>query len=393
MSETTSSPRPSHYSLLQHLILFARHLRRAGLIVPPAALIDLCRALEQIDMARRTDVRAAARATLIHDREHLQAFEAIFDAYWMPPIERQAQVEPEEAHDEESVPAREPEGEDESELILDRGSSAPEAKPDTDEDTDHVAASLVDTIAHRDLGSLDEHELRLALEQVRELVRGLANRPGRRFHLPRGHRGEIDLRASLRRSLRHGFDGIEIAYRRRRIRKLRLLLLCDVSGSMARYSRFFLVFMQALSKELGNLEAAVFGTRMVPVTELLRQPEPEQWLTSLEQVVQGWGSGTDIGRALGEFNQRFARYMVHSRTVVVILSDGWDRGDPAIMRSAIRELRSWTDSLVWLNPLLGQQGYQPLCRGIRTALPFLDHFLPAHDLASLASVVARLRGL
>lgn len=391
MSGATTPPPPVDYSLLQHLVLFARQLRLSGLVVSPAAVIDLCHALDRIDLARHADVRAAARATLVHEREHLQVFDAIFDAYWMLPIEGQPQIEPEPRYDEETDPSGNPEGEDESELMLDTGPSPHEPEPDGDGDTDRVAASLLDTMGHRDLGSLDEHELRLALDHVRELVRSLANRPGRRFHPPHGHRGDIDLRAGLRRSLRHGFDTIEIVHRRRRIRKLRLLLLCDVSGSMARYSRFFLAFMQALSRELNNLEAAVFGTRMIPITTQLRRSGPEQWLASLETMVQGWGSGTDIGRALAEFNQCFAKHMMHSRTVVVILSDGWDRGDPRIMRNAIRELRSWSDSLVWLNPLLGQQGYQPLCRGMRTALPFLDHFLPAHDLSSLASVVARLR--
>ena len=388
MNPGISQPLPATYSLLQHLVLFARQLRLAGLPVSPAAVLDLCQAIERIDFTNRADMQAAARATLVHDREHLQAFDAIFDAYWMRAAE-QYESTPGITYPDRAPTGTGADSKDESDLLLDSGTASP--PPTRGENQDHVAASLIDTIATRDLGELDEHELRLALGHMRELVRKLANRPGRRFHLPRDHGGEVDLRASLRRSARLGFDAIEIRSRKRRIRKLRLLLLCDVSGSMARYSSFLLAFMQALGDELSNLEAAVFGTRMIPVTALLQRHDPAQLLPALGAVVQGWGSGTDIGRAIGEFNQRFAQHIVRSRTVVVILSDGWDRGDPQTMRNAIRALRSWADSLVWLNPLLGQRGYQPLCRGIRTALPYLDHFLTAHDLASLANVVARLR--
>lgn len=378
------------YSLLQHLVQFARQLRLAGLATSPAAVIDLCQALEHIDIARRDDVRAAARATLVRDREHLQAFEDAFDAYWMPGRETPDFALPACRGGAASSWTR-TDPEEDSEWLLDSGSASAREERRDAQAADHVAASLIDVIAHRDLGSLDEKELQLAHRYVREMVRSLANRPGRRYHLPR-RRGELDLRASLRRSLRHGFDAIEIAYRRRRIRKLRLLLLCDVSGSMARYSSFFLAFMQALSDELPDLEAAVFGTRLTPITGLLHQRDPARSLACLGTVLQGWGSGTDIGRAIGEFNERFAHRMVRSRTVVVILSDGWDRGDPQGMRAAMAGLRGWVDTLVWLNPLLGQHGYEPLCRGMRTALPYLDHFLPAHDLASLAHAVARLRG-
>ncbi len=380
------------YSFLQHLVQFARQLRLAGLATSPAAVIDLCQSLEHIDIARRDDVRAAARATLVHDREHLQAFEEAFDAYWMAGEEAPDFALP-ACRDETASPGPRTDPAGETELLFDSDSAPTREKRGDAQAADCVAASLVDVIAHRDLGSLDERELRLAHQHVREMVRGLANRPGRRYHLPRSRRGELDLRASLRRSLRHGFDAIEIACRRRRIRKLRLLLLCDVSGSMARYSSFFLTFMQALGDELPDVEAAVFGTRLTPITGLLHQRDPVRSLAVLGAVLQGWGSGTDIGRAIGEFNERFAHRMVRSRTVVVILSDGWDRGDPQGMRAAMAGLRGWVDTLVWLNPLLGQHGYQPLCRGMRTALPYLDHFLPAHNLTSLAHAVARLRGV
>lgn len=378
-------------TLPDHLVAFARRLRSAGLPVSPAEVIDLCRALELIDIAQHHEVRAAARATLVRAREQLPVFEAVFDAYWLhhpqspqPP----APADPAQ-HAAAAAPAG---GEQERDLLLDGGSDDADDASTHPRDAELVTASAIDVLAHRDIGSLDAHELQLARSRVRELVRGLANRPGHR-HRRHARRGDVDLRHSLRRAQRHGFETIEIVRRERRITRLRLLLLCDISGSMARYSAFFLAFVQALRDELPALEAAVFATRLTPVTELLHRGDPVRSLAGLQNAVRGWGGGTDIGRALGEFNERFAQRMVRTRTVVVILSDGWDRGDPAAMRDAMTGLRRWADTLVWLNPLLGHDGYQPLCRGMRTALPYLDHFLPAHDLASLAAVAARLRGL
>lgn len=377
-------------TLPDHLVAFARRLREAGLPVSPAEVIDLCRALELVDIAQLNEVRAAARATLVRAREQLPVFEAVFDAYWLhhPPSLRP----PAPADPGQHAAAAAAGGEQSRDLLLDSGTDGADEQPTPARDPEVVTASTIDALAHRDIGSLDAHELQLARSRVRELVRGLANRPGHR-HRRHARRGDVDLRHSLRRAQRHGFETIEIVRRERRITRLRLLLLCDISGSMARYSAFFLAFVHALREELPALEAAVFATRLTPVTELLHRGDPVRSLAGLQNAVRGWGGGTDIGRALGEFNERFAQRMVRSRTVVVILSDGWDRGDPAAMRDAMAGLRRWADTLVWLNPLLGHDGYQPLCRGMRTALPYLDHFLPAHNLASLAAVAARLRGL
>lgn len=389
MTETPGSITPR--SIPEHLAVFARHLRTAGIPVSPAEVIACCHALELVDIARRDDVRAAACSTLVRDCEHLRLFDEQFDAYWVhphvaPPANtarpEQRQHAPEQRIEQDEGTRT---------LLLDTGAEDAGAERDSAlDDPESIAASPVDVIAHRDLGSLDEREQQLARTQIRLLLRSLANRPGHRHRRHRRH-GDVDLRLSLRQALRHGLDALEIVYRKRRIRRLRVLLLCDISGSMARYSAFFLSFIHALRDELPGLEAAVFATRLTPVTELLRHGDPAASIAGLQKTLRGWGGGTDIGRALDEFNQRFAQQMLHSRTVVVILSDGWDCGDASGMRNAMATLRHWTDTLVWLNPLLGDADYQPLCRGMQTALPFIDHLLPAHSLASLADAAALLR--
>ena len=160
---------------------------------------------------------------------------------------------------------------------------------------------------------------------------------------------------------------------------------------MSRYSGFFLEFIYALGRELPSVEAALFATHMTPVTELLRRPDLAGSLLDMASSARGWGGGSDIGQSLRECNERFVHERVRGKTVVVILSDGWDRGDEQIMRNAIARLRQRADSLIWLNPLLGRDDYQPLCRGMRTALPYIDHFLPVHSLASLAAAATLLR--
>ena len=188
-----------------------------------------------------------------------------------------------------------------------------------------------------------------------------------------------------------GFDGLELRYRQPRPGQLKLLLLCDVSGSMQRYSEFLLQFVYALRGQLPDIEAAVFATHMTPITNQLRAKGVQQSLVAVSSTASGWGGGTDIGQSLLEFNDYYDRQLRRSRAVVVILSDGWDRGDARVMRQEIAGLRRRVHRLLWLNPLLGAADYQPLCRGIRLALPYLDHFLPAHSLASLADVARLLR--
>jgi hypothetical protein len=173
--------------------------------------------------------------------------------------------------------------------------------------------------------------------------------------------------------------------------RARLLLLCDVSGSMERYSQFLLEFIYALRRELPDTEVAVFATRMTVITDLLQTSAVARSLREVATRAGDWGGGTDIGGCLRDFNDRYARDLVQYRTTVVLLSDGWDRGDAALMSAEIARLRRRAHRLVWLNPLLGNPDYEPLTRGMRTALPYLDHFLPAHSLESLVRLARVLQ--
>jgi uncharacterized protein with von Willebrand factor type A (vWA) domain len=373
--------------LLHHVARFGEQLRESGIPVNPGSLVDLCSALNAVGWRRREDVHAAARTTLVTCREQLAVFDSVFDAFWGAAAGR-AESPPQSQGTE---PGADGDGEAsdtlEVQALTADGASARQGPPHSHGGD---AWSDTDVLTHRDLGSLDDSELERARRLVAVMVRALFNRPGRR-HRPVSKAREIDFRRSFRRGLSRGFDGLELRYRRRKPGRLKLLLLCDVSGSMQRYSEFLLQFVYALRDELPNVEAAVFATHMTPITRPLAEGEVARSLQAVTAAAPGWGGGTDIGQALLEFNDYFARDLRRSRSVVVILSDGWDRGDAMVMRRELRALRRCARQLVWLNPLLGAKDYQPLCRGIRLALPHLDHFLPAHDLASLAEAVRLLR--
>ena len=238
-------------------------------------------------------------------------------------------------------------------------------------------------IALKDFASLSEEEIERARQLLQDFVSAFASLRSRRRTSSR--RGRLlDFRRMLRRTATQGLDATELVYRRRKIRKLRLLLLCDVSGSMERYARFLLEFIFALRRALPKTEVAVFSTRMTVITDLLQTGTVSESLRQVARRAGDWGGGTDIGGCLRDFNDLYARQLLHTDSVVLILSDGWDRGDARLMSAEFEHLRQRAHRIVWLNPLLGNPKYEPLTRGMRTALPHLDYFLPAHNLESFS---------
>ncbi len=365
-------------TLFNHALGFMEALRAAGLPADPAGAIDFCAGLQQIDIANATDFQAAARTTLMHRKEDLARFDEVFREYWL------GQRRPRNRFADE----------DDSEVQGQEAQQAPEQQPDEQpgsEKEDHQASYGTEEILRRkDLATLTDADIEKARRLIRQFVAEFATLRSRRHRASR--RGRLlDFRRMLRRSAARGSELTELKFRQRQIKKSRLMLLCDVSGSMERYSRFLLGFIYALRRELPDTEVAVFATRMTVITDLLSARTVTSSLREVARRAGDWGSGTDIGGCLRDFNDRYARDMLTSDTVVVLLSDGWDRGDAQLMRDEIAHLRRRAHKIVWLNPLLGNIDYEPLTRGMLTALPHLDHFLPAHNLESLARLAKTLR--
>jgi uncharacterized protein with von Willebrand factor type A (vWA) domain len=195
----------------------------------------------------------------------------------------------------------------------------------------------------------------------------------------------------MRRSLQFGGDAVDLIWQRRKVRKARLVLLCDVSGSMDIYSRFLIQFVYALQGVLGHVESFLFSTSLTRVTDALDHRDIRQALTEAARRVPDWSGGTKIGACLRTFNETHASRLVDPRTVVVICSDGWDTGDVEVLASAMRALRARAGRVIWLNPLLGSPGYEPVTQGMSAAMPFVDVFASAHNLRSLRDLERHLR--
>jgi hypothetical protein len=197
----------------------------------------------------------------------------------------------------------------------------------------------------------------------------------------------VDLRRSIRANLMKG-EILELRWRERRRRKVRLVLICDVSGSMDLYSRFLLQFLYALQNVFGRVETFTFATRLTRITEQLKGPSYRLALQRLTQV-KDWSGGTRIGDSLREFNRQWG-HLLDRRTIVLLLSDGWDTGEPEDLAAEMLALKRRAGRVIWLNPLLGNPSYEPLTRGMAAALPLVDHFAAAHNLASLRDLASHL---
>jgi hypothetical protein len=248
--------------------------------------------------------------------------------------------------------------------------------------------SEIGGLAHKDFAEFTPDEMtraRIALEQL-DWIPG--ERRTRRWIRGRGPR--IDLRRALMRSLRTGGEVISLPTRRRRSRPRPLVLLCDVSGSMERYSRMLLHFAHGLAHRRGRLEVFLFATGLTRVTRQMRLRRLQHAVDAVSQVVPDWSGGTRIGPALRQFHQQWARRVLHQAPVVLLISDGWDRGDPQVLREQVARLQRSCHRLIWLNPLIGTVNYAPLTRGLQAALPYVDDFLAARTLTDLAELAVHL---
>jgi hypothetical protein len=204
---------------------------------------------------------------------------------------------------------------------------------------------------------------------------------------------EIDPRGTMRKSIKYGGELIDLVLRKRRIKKTRVVLLCDVSGSMDCYSRFLIQFMYGLQNELWGVETFVFSTSLTRITHMIRTRDIMNALERISSDVLGWSGGTNIGRSLSTFNREFAPNLVTHRTVVVIISDGWDRGNVALLEQEIINIKRRCHKVIWLNPLLASKDYQPLCKGMQAVLPHLDYFLSVHNVQSLVALGSTMQRL
>lgn len=366
---TASAPAVTAASqaFLDRILDFCRLLKGAGLTVTPGRIIDVFRALGFIHLERREEFRLALRANLAGSREEEETFDRYFRAFWEQEVGA-AKAQVPTAIDASPEDPRE---------------EYPETPPDTAGSPRQYSRDEI--LRDKSLAAIWPGQSLDLARILRELTRRLATRPSRR-RVPsqRGHR--VDLRRSLRKNIRFGAEILQLARTRRKIRKTRLALLFDVSGSMDTQGGFLLQLMLGLQKGFKNSRTAVFSTCVTEITRALRRHSLDRTLTEVATMARHWSGGTDIGAALGRFNRELLRAGSASSTVGIIVSDGYDQGDAAVIRKEMQAVRRRTRTIVWINPLLGTEGYAPVTQGMKAALPYIDYFLPAHDFPSLRAL-------
>jgi len=368
--------------LLDNLLAFGRILRREGIEVHPGRVLDVVEALGHVSLAVRDEVYHACRALLVHRHEQLVIFDRVFEAFWRR--HRNVRIDPPFDRPRTSPGA--------IEVVLEEASDVADSEGNVPAPERGVKIwSDQGGVADRDFAALTPDEIVEAREALSRLVWNPGMRRTRRWIRGRGTR--IDLRRAIAESLRSGGDVVTLPTRTRRLRPRPLVLLCDVSGSMERYSRMLLHFAHALTSRHRRVEAFLFSTQLTRITRQLCARRPDEAIAAVSRSVPDWSGGTRIGGAIKEFHRRWGRRVLNGGPVVLLISDGWDRGDPEVLGAQIARLQRRCYRLVWLNPLIGTAGYSPLTRGLEAALPYVDDFLPARTLGNFADLAAHLNAL
>ena len=372
--------------LLDNLLIFGRILRRAGFQVHSGRLAELAEALGYVDLGARDDVYHACRALLVRRQDQIAIFDIAFAAFWREhdggqvgePARATAATEP-----RPSLVGIE-------DVLAPEALDAPETTAPTPERSVKVWSDS-GAMAGKDFAAFTVDELAEARAALSRLVWQPAARRTRRWIRGRGAR--VDLRRAIAGSLRSGGDVVKLPRMKRRVKPRPLVVLCDVSGSMERYSRMLLHFAHAVTQRHQRVETFLFATRLTRVTRQLRSAGPDEALAAVSRSVTDWSGGTRIGAVMKEFHQRWSRRVLHGGPVALLISDGWDRGDPEELGRQIARLQRSCHRLIWLNPLIGTADYAPLTRGLRAALPFVDDFLPVRTLTNLAQLAIHLNAL
>jgi uncharacterized protein len=374
--------------LLHNLIHFGRLLHDFGLDIHAGRMLDVTKALGHVEIGRRSDVYFTLRSLLIHRHQDLAVFDRAFHLFWRKepsgPIPDLPAFGDRRNHGAPRVDisAAQPDS------LVD---SSLRTLPVPVRQTVPMSYSAQEASRQKDFALLDEEELKQAQAMIDTLTWSVGLRSTRRWTAERGR--TLDLRTIVRRNLRYGGEPVDRPTRGRGSKRRPLVLIADVSGSMDRYARMLLYFVHGLTGDLRHVETFVFATRLTRITRQLLDRRPSEALHKIPGRTPDWGGGTRIGDALRQFNVAWARRVMGHSPVVLLISDGWDRGEPDVLRREMSRLQRSCHRLIWLNPLLGSEDYQPLTRGMQAALPFVDDFLPVHNLASLQALAEHLNRL
>ncbi len=373
-----------HTELSANIVLFCRYLRRQGFGLGPVEEADALHALGWIDIGDKLQFRKALRAVLVKNKFQHQHFDAHYADFWKE-LDRAVDSKTKE--------------------MLEQGKSKPNPKSnqqgsfeslknwlygkEPEEEAELAAYSGIETLGHKDFGKMTEEELRLVMRLLQRLARRLTHQKSRLSKASKRAR-QLDLKRTFRANLRQGTSLQQLRFSEKKDRKLRLVLLCDVSKSMDLYSRFFVYLIYAFQNAYDKIETFVFSTALHRVTEILDYHDFSKAFDLISERVPQWSGGTQIGFCFQQFTDKHAWQLLNKKTVVLILSDGWDTGEPEVLQKAMRQIKKRSKKVIWLNPLAGNPDYQPEVTGLQVALPHVDVFAAAHNLESLEAVLRKL---
>lgn len=381
--------------LLANLLHFGRLLRGLEIPVSSQQIYNLAEGVMYIDIASRDDFYHASRAFLLHNIDKLQQFNLAFDLFWSKHLTILMELSSDQKMVHREIPG---EVQDEQKTKTTRkGKLASKIYTKEERDGEHSPEmeirpvySPIEILYRKDFADLSRDELRVARAIIRKLAWQLDQKRTRRKIRAMKKNSYLDFRRSLRKNLSTGEEIINLEWQRRKVKARPLVMICDVSGSMERYSQIFLYFLYALAQDSRHIETFVFGTRLTRLTPALRKKNIEIVLGDLSNSIEDWSGGTRIGEAIKEFNYRWSRRILGHGAIIAIISDGWDRGNLELLESEISRMSRMATRLIWLNPLAGSPDYQPLVGGIQTVLPYIDDFYPLKNLKNLQAFAADL---
>lgn len=372
--------------LLHNLLLFGRVCKALGMDVNPNRMMDVAHAMEFIELGRKQDVYHTLRALIVTRQRDLELFDEAFNLFWQRPTDGWTTLDL-RAFGERSRQPKKAQFLLPLDAILDKADSP---QPDLNPSLIAIVPtySQLEVLRYKDFAEMTGEEIALARRLIEQLPWSLGIRKTRRLRPGKGQ--QIDPRRAFRHNLRFAGEPLSFPTRTPKIKPRPLVLLCDISGSMERYSRLLLHFIHTLAQSVYQIEAFVFSTRLTRITRHIQRKSVDAALAEVGATVKDWGGGTRTGDALHTFNYHWSRRVLGRGAVVLLITDGWDRGEPNTLRNEIARLQRNCYRLIWLNPLLDAPQYEPLTRGAQAMLPYVDDFLPVRNLANLDMLIREL---
>jgi uncharacterized protein with von Willebrand factor type A (vWA) domain len=376
---------------LQHnLILFGRVCKALGMNVTPNRMMDVARALEHIWLGNKLDFYYTLRTHIVSHPKEFESFDEAFSLFWKRPSEGFTALNLQGSFDAQEQRKR-------LQFLPPLGSGADDEQGDATQLADPDTIAIMPTysqherLSYKSFADMTPDELEMAKRVIENMPDTLGNRKTRRFESGKGR--VINMRRLMKDMIRKHGDITHIPTHRQKEKPRPVVLLCDISGSMERYTRILLHFMHTLAGTAFQVETFLYSTDITRITRQIRQKNVDDALADIGQTVQQWGGGTMTGEALHKFNWQWSRRVLGRGAVVIIITDGWDRGDIPMLHNEMLRLRRSCQRLIWLNPLLDIPQYEPLTRGAQALLPYVDDFLPITNLSNLEAIINALKDL